>query len=179
MESQDTCFFSRRLETLICTYLSWLCEACRSNVKLFGSSHVLTLVLGSVSSLEHFHYVSDSSRLNQIRNILARLMSRYLCLVQCLCLRKKWLDSITDNCILQADFSTRLHILVDMSQYAKFDGNLLTNFTFIVKTHLAYFSLTRYIKVSRVIFFFWIIIRLWIYLSTFICTTQHQRQVTS
>jgi len=66
-----------------------------------------------------------------------------------------------------------------MSQYAKFDGNLLTNFTFIVKTHLAYFSLTRYIKVSRVIFFFWIIIRLWIYLSTFICTTQHQRQVTS
>jgi len=34
------------------------------------------LCLGSVSSLEHFHYVSVSSRLDQIRNVLAHLMSR-------------------------------------------------------------------------------------------------------
>ena len=46
------------------------------------------LCLGSVSSLEHFHYVSVSSRLDQIRNVLDRLMSRYFCLVQCLCLEK-------------------------------------------------------------------------------------------
>jgi len=37
----------------------------------------------------------SQSRLDQIRNVLARLMSRYLCLGQCLCLRKKCLDSIT------------------------------------------------------------------------------------
>ena len=46
------------------------------------------LCLGSVSGLKHFHYVSVSFRLDQIRNVLARLMSRYLCLGQCLCLTK-------------------------------------------------------------------------------------------
>jgi len=53
----------------------------------FGSSHVLTPV-SSVSSLEHFHYVSVLSCLDQIRNVLARLMSRYLCLGQCLSQKK-------------------------------------------------------------------------------------------
>ena len=55
------------------------------------------LRLGRVSSLKHFHYVSVSSRLDQIRNVSARLMSWYLCLGQCLCLRKKCLDFMTGH----------------------------------------------------------------------------------
>jgi len=53
--------------------------------------NVLTSVSRSVSSLWHFYYVSVSSCLDQILNVLSRLMSRHLCL----CVGKKCLDSIT------------------------------------------------------------------------------------
>ena len=62
--------------------------ACWSNVKLFHLVSCLGTCVSAVSSLEHFHYVSVSSHLVQIWNILTRLMSWYLCLGQCLCLRK-------------------------------------------------------------------------------------------
>ena len=52
-------------------------KACQSNVKLFWLVRCLD---ACVSRLEHFRYVSVSSRLDRIQNILACLMSRYLCL---------------------------------------------------------------------------------------------------
>ena len=61
------------------------------NVKCLGSSHTWTPVSRSVSSLRYFYYVSVSSCLDQILNVLSRPMSRHLCLGQCLCLAKKWL----------------------------------------------------------------------------------------
>ena len=50
-------------------------KACQSNVKLFWLVRCLD---ACVSRLEHFRYVSVSSRLDRIQNILACLMSRYL-----------------------------------------------------------------------------------------------------
>ena len=83
-----------------CTVMCALWRCVEVMLNCFGLSHVLIDTCVSqcltVSSLEHFHYVSVSSRLNQIRNVSARLMSRYLDLSwPCLWLRKKCLNSIT------------------------------------------------------------------------------------
>jgi len=50
---------------------------------------ILLAVSCNVSCLEHLNDVSISSCLSLILNVLAHLVSRYLCLGKCLCLRKK------------------------------------------------------------------------------------------
>ena len=49
------------------------------------------LFLGFIQCLVH-----REGMMEEMLNVLARLMSRHLCLGQCLCLRIKCLDSITE-----------------------------------------------------------------------------------
>ena len=87
-----------KLGQCLFTYLLYQQDNFTLMLNNFGSSHVLTPVSRQcLKSLKHFHYVSVSSHLDQIRNVSARLMSRYLLLanVDISVSEKKRLDSIT------------------------------------------------------------------------------------
>ena len=95
-------------------------KASQSNVISFGSSLCVDTCVSAVSQVSNIFTMSQS-RLHQIQNVLARLMSRYLSLGQCLVSEK---NVLTPS--LNSNFKSHTHdffILFTFSNLLNEDNN--------------------------------------------------------